>query len=987
MAVGTTGLLLQALKDALFLRASTIGHDTLYWFFPVYHFFADNLLRGRFPYWNPFSHAGEPFYPVLLQLRMLEPVTFLSMALGSLFTSDLVTLFNWDRVARGLLGSLGAYLFLRQWATHWVTRISLIPVLLWSSFFLAALRQTGTIDGFISAPYVAYFLFRIFHFRDRGWVNWLGLGISVGLGWQSYYFVGVWIFLLFIAVGFAVFRPDDLRELFRVPHILRRAAGAGLIVGLMAVPNAVILLERENYVFPARMVDHSYQGHAPLGGPLQYEPGASQQTDKSVALPYDLVKYTGTFSTVWDFIQLIVPDGNPFARGPGTPGEFGRTSESFMYVGLLVYAGALLGLVAGRHEHKRIWLVVGTGFGLLLLGPRGGLHWLLYQIYPPIWFVRHTHTFVNFFVLALLYFYILGANRLTEWQGGRFFEANSNRGLLGRLLTTRRFSWFRAFALGRDLGRLGLFWGLLLTHSLLVLKFSPQPLGFLIHMGVFLGIPMAMLLLVRCLFRAKPPALVWALLLFLVLDLHLYLYSSSYLWTSRRPDETGAVSAKPVTPQSLETRVAAPAWAVLGGQYEQSIRYLEVASRVPAAFSAIMYSPDQPEAYFRSVQYPLTTNNSFESWISKQGQWTPIGWSVFPPEQVGPSARPTDAREGGVSAMVIPPPTGAAVIQSAVPKATALRGRFAWFSVWVKSANRKPDGVQIGLRMGPSNLAPPHSLEVTRSYKNSGEWEHLVVGARIRENDEKLLVILRVNSFADAPAFFDVASLDAVPVSPDGTPRDFQIEKVLDSRRWNSYLMLRGYFDLIHSGIPSGALEELMAISRPVVQFRDRATAIPIEAFASEVRTLYAKGSIRELGETVMLHTSPPALTAPPHQAGKEGRKPTFRSAVTRYDYNSLELSTESSTSGFLYYADGYNRHWSAFVDGKPAPVLRANGNFKAVPVEGGIHMVRFVYDPVPFRIGLYLFFGIPILAIALTVSGAIRRPFRYLDSKRTDKV
>ena len=120
-------------------------------------------------------------------------------------------------------------------------------------------------------------------------------------------------------------------------------------------------------------------------------------------MSYNLIAFTGTFSSIWDFIQIIAPDGNKHIRWPGREG-WGRPSEAYIYIGLLPWAIALLGLIAGRHDLKRVWLLILVCFALIMLGPPGGLHRLLYYIYPPMWFVRHTHTFVLFFTFALLYF-------------------------------------------------------------------------------------------------------------------------------------------------------------------------------------------------------------------------------------------------------------------------------------------------------------------------------------------------------------------------------------------------------------------------------------------------------------------------------------------------------------------------------------------------------------------------------------------------------
>ena len=51
--------------------------------------------------------------------------------------------------------------------------------------------------------------------------------------------------------------------------------------------------------------------------------------------------------------------------------------------------------------------------------------------------------------------------------------------------------------------------------------------------------------------------------------------------------------------------------------------------------------------------------------------------------------------------------------------------------------------------------------------------------------------------------------------------------------------------------------------------------------------------------------------------------------------------------------ADAYARGWQAAIDGRPAPLARADAAFRAVPVGPGAHTVRFTYRPQTFSVGV----------------------------------
>lgn len=404
--------LLISIKSALFLGETTLTHDNLYWFLPFFHFFSEGIARGEFYLWNPFSHAGEPTITAYLQLRLLDPISILIVLIGKLFTQDTFILFSWDRFLRTLIGSVGAYILLRRWTDQVLVRISLQAIVLFTPFLTNGLHQNGITDQFYIAPYFLIFLLRLLHKKDYRLHNWVGMSITFGISFQSYFFVGASILGLFILIGFFLFRRDDLLGLARNRLNLLHALVSISLLLVMSAPMVVYYMDHNDYVYPARASDQrravQTDERRAYGGSFNViDLGIkSDNNNQSLMMPYDIIWRTGTFSKPSDILDLIAPQSG------GAITHKQKYSEAHIYVGLLVFLCALYGMFFSQHELKRVWILVTSLFALLILGPVGLLHQWLYYILPPLWFVRHTHQFVNFFIFGLLFFYVVGADRI-----------------------------------------------------------------------------------------------------------------------------------------------------------------------------------------------------------------------------------------------------------------------------------------------------------------------------------------------------------------------------------------------------------------------------------------------------------------------------------------------------------------------------------------------------------------------------------------------
>lgn len=109
------------------------------------------------------------------------------------------------------------------------------------------------------------------------------------------------------------------------------------------------------------------------------------------------------------------------------------------------------------------------------------------------------------------------------------------------------------------------------------------------------------------------------------------------------------------------------------------------------------------------------------------------------------------------------------------------------------------------------------------------------------------------------------------------------------------------------------------------------------------VRTLWSKDT--ELAQLVVLEDDPQITP-------QEG---TGSATIMSYSPNRVVVQTESVVPKLLFVSDAYDPGWTAQVDGKSAPVYRADYAFRAVPVPAGAHEVVMVYAPRGWMWGRYL--------------------------------
>jgi hypothetical protein len=85
---------------------------------------------------------------------------------------------------------------------------------------------------------------------------------------------------------------------------------------------------------------------------------------------------------------------------------------------------------------------------------------------------------------------------------------------------------------------------------------------------------------------------------------------------------------------------------------------------------------------------------------------------------------------------------------------------------------------------------------------------------------------------------------------------------------------------------------------------------------------------------------------------------------ISTYEPTRVVVSAHADRPGYLVLTDTLYPGWRAEVDGRPAPIYRANSLFRAVRLEPGSHTATFTYEPDSFRWGT--------MVSALTVLGIV---------------
>jgi uncharacterized membrane protein YfhO len=115
--------------------------------------------------------------------------------------------------------------------------------------------------------------------------------------------------------------------------------------------------------------------------------------------------------------------------------------------------------------------------------------------------------------------------------------------------------------------------------------------------------------------------------------------------------------------------------------------------------------------------------------------------------------------------------------------------------------------------------------------------------------------------------------------------------------------------------------------------------------------------SARELAETMASDSFNPSSTVMIEESDRlfftDVKEGTSSIKLVSYLPSEIIFEVDLETPQALFISDAYDNGWNAEIDGKSAPLVKANYTLRAVPAPAGKHEIKLAYQPALFGTGL----------------------------------
>lgn len=418
------------LYNGLLLGNQIFTHDSFIWL-GSYYYFMENLVAGHYPFWDPYSLTGTPFYPYIHTHGLLDPIVYLSYAMVKFLGSSTLTSYVYFYLFRLLAFAVGAYYLYKHVSGSRLAALVAAGVLVFA-VAPTAFRQMGILENVFLTPLTLYFLLKTIDgiaSSGKGRYTYLAalgvcIGISVNVFIPAYFTFNLIVFVIVLfAAGLKRF--SEIKPALSDKRFIVCAAVVAALVVLMALPSAVLFRESrspENEHFPSVRIIQKNDG-------LFKQMVASDVSGEVLSTKFTNSK--GVYSSYGNLINLIYPDfwmvygvsiygpKEGFnCRGDVCPDLI---SEAFQYIGIIPFLAAVFGFLFARNRYRfaaAAMLIVISINMLSAYGVHGRPpNWLqsaFNAVFPPLKMMEVRETLSGFFLLYLCMLFALGIKDIIE---------------------------------------------------------------------------------------------------------------------------------------------------------------------------------------------------------------------------------------------------------------------------------------------------------------------------------------------------------------------------------------------------------------------------------------------------------------------------------------------------------------------------------------------------------------------------------------------
>ncbi len=181
--------------------------------------------------------------------------------------------------------------------------------------------------------------------------------------------------------------------------------------------------------------------------------------------------------------------------------------------------------------------------------------------------------------------------------------------------------------------------------------------------------------------------------------------------------------------------------------------------------------------------------------------------------------------------------------------------------------------------------------------------------------------------------------------------------QALPSRSARAYDVLNTRYLIARKGAPVDRDKFVLAFDAGVFHIYENARALPRAFVVTDVRLAPHHAAALEMvhahdfepAQMVILETATPPATS--HTDPTLSGQPATV-AIVGYGPNEIIVEVDTPRAGVLILSEVFYPGWRAWVNEREVEILRANYLFRAVHVTEGRHRVRWLYDPLSFKIG-----------------------------------